>query len=791
MNKLLLFFIAFANISFAQNNNRQYLGYKIVNGDNISVKVSDGEYLLKFYNENIVENTFLPSGETYNPESHAVVLIPKIMEIKTIEKDNKISLRSPGISVEITKNPFQITYYYTTELISEKAGYIKKDSTEAIEFNLDQNEKLFGGGARVLGMNRRGNKLQLYNRALYGYETKAELMNFTMPLVMSSKIYAVHFDNAPIGYLDLDSKKNNTLAYETISGRKTYQVVAADDWENLMAKYSELTGRQPLPPRWALGNFSSRFGYHSQAEVLATAKRFRDEKIPLDAIILDLYWFGKTIQGTLGNFEFDRDSFPEPKKMIDQLSAENVKTILITEPFVLTTSSKWQEAVDKKILATDASGKPYVYDFYFGNTGLIDIFKKEGREWFWDIYKKYTQMGVAGWWGDLGEPEVHPSALRHAVGTADELHNIYGHNWAKLVAEGYKKDFPNQRPFILMRAGYSGSQRFGMIPWSGDVSRSWGGLSGQVEIALQMGMQGMGYVHSDLGGFANANRDDELYYRWLQYGVFNPIFRPHAQEEVASEPVFREKRAKELAKKAIELRYRLLPYNYTLAFENSQNGMPLMRPIFFAEPANDKALNDKTSYFWGDNIYVAPVFEPGQKTMKTYLPNLGYWFDFYSGKKYEGGQEINIRLTDQYIPTFVRGGAFLPMIDVIQSTEDYASQKINLNFYFDENCGSSHGILYDDDGKTPGAFAKGNYQIDNYKSEFDGKKLEIQITNETGNNFNGNPKDYILDFLHIGEPRKIKINGKRIDCIYNKFTEIIRMEIRGKKNFTNKIEIRL
>ncbi len=791
MNRFLIIFIVCANICFAQNTDRKYLSYRIIDGNNISVKVSDGEYLFKFYNENIVENTFLPNGETFNPESHAVVLIPKKMEVKATENDNKISLRSPMISVEITKKPFQITYYYTTELISEKSGYIKKDSTEAIEFNLDQTEKLFGGGARVLGMNRRGNKLQLYNRAHYGYETKAELMNFTMPLVMSSKIYAAHFDNPPIGFLDLDSKKNNTLEYETISGRKTYQVIAADDWENLILKYTELTGRQPLPPRWALGNFSSRFGYHSQAEVLATAKKFRDEKIPLDAIILDLYWFGKTIQGTLGNFEFDRDSFPEPKKMIDQLSAENVKTILITEPFVLTTSSKWKEAVDKKILATDVSGKPFTYDFYFGNTGLIDIFKKEGREWFWDIYKKYTKMGVAGWWGDLGEPEVHPSALRHATGTANELHNIYGHNWAKLVADGYKKDFPEQRPFILMRAGYSGSQRFGMIPWSGDVSRSWGGLSGQVEIALEMGMQGMGYMHSDLGGFANANRDDELYYRWLQYGIFNPIFRPHAQEEVASEPVFRDKRAKDLARKAIELRYKLLPYNYTLAFENNQTGMPLMRPIFFGEAANEKALNDKTSYMWGDNIFVAPIFEPGQKIMKTYLPNLGYWYDFYNGSKYDGGQEITLQLSDDHIPTLIRGGAFIPMIDVIQSTEDYVSQIINLNYYFDENCILSHGTLYDDDGKTPDAFAKNNYQIDRYKSELSRKRLTIKIENQTGINFNGSAKDYLVNILHIGEPRKIKINGKRIDYIYDKFAKKISFKIKGQKDFTNKIEIKL
>ena len=139
--------------------------------------------------------------------------------------------------------------------------------------------------------------------------------------------------------------------------------------------------------------------------------------------------------------------------------------------------------------------------------------------------------------------------MQHATGSADEVHNIYGHDWARLIFEGYQKEYPNERPFILMRAGYSGSQRFGMVPWSGDVNRTWGGLQSQPEIALQMGMQGLGYMHSDLGGFAGANVDDELYTRWLQYGVFQPIFRPHAQEEVPSEPVFRSEKTKQLAKR--------------------------------------------------------------------------------------------------------------------------------------------------------------------------------------------------------------------------------------------------
>jgi oligosaccharide 4-alpha-D-glucosyltransferase len=337
----------------------------------------------------------------------------------------------------------------------------------------------------------------------------------------------------------------------------------------------------------------------------------------VDAIILDLYWFGKDIKGTMGNLEFDKDSFPNPKQMIKDLQSKDVETILITEPFILTTSKRWDEAVKEDVLARDSIGNPATYDFYFGNTGIVDVYSDKGNTWFKTIYKDLSNMGVTGFWGDLGEPEVHPSWVQHATGTADDVHNIYGHDWAKLVYEASLEANPEQRPFILMRAGYSGSQRYGLVPWSGDVNRTWGGLQSQPEIALQMGLQGLAYMHSDLGGFAGANLDDELYVRWLQYGVFQPIYRPHAQEDVPSEPVFRSEKAKNLAKYAIQMRYRMLPYNYSLMYDNSHHGKPLMRPLFFEEPDNDELYSYSSTYLWGQDILVSPVLEPGKEASRS------------------------------------------------------------------------------------------------------------------------------------------------------------------------------
>ncbi|MGW8394143.1 TIM-barrel domain-containing protein [Pseudoduganella sp. HUAS MS19] len=749
--------------AMAQNADRHFLS-AAKNGNALEIGTNDGRYIIKPYSAALVETTFIPKGEVADATSHAVVLAPAVVASTLRDEGGVLEFATQGIAVRVEKQPFRISYLYKGQpLVAEKRGYRRDGGMEAIEFALDGDEALYGAGARATGMNRRGNRFQLYNRAHYGYEARSQLLNFTIPVALSSKKYAIHFDNPQIGYLDFDSRKDGTLSYETIGGRKTYQVIAGEQWEDVVANYTSLTGRQPLPPRWTFGNFASRFGYHTEAETRAVVDKFIADKIPVDAVVLDLYWFGKTVKGTMGNLAWDKESFPNPKGMMADLAAKGVKTVVITEPFVLTTSSRWQEAVDRKVLATDSAGAPFKYDFYFGNTGLVDLYRPEGRDWFWNIYKELKEGGVAGWWGDLGEPEVHPSALRHGSNGqlgADQVHNIYGHDWARLIAEGYKKDFPNERPFILMRAGYSGSQRFGMIPWSGDVQRSWGGLQSQMEIALQMGMQGLAYMHSDLGGFASPMLDDELYVRWLQYGVFQPVFRPHAQEEVPAEPVFRADRAKSLARDAIRLRYAMLPYNYSAAFDNSQTGLPLMRPIMFEGGDNGVA----STYLWGRDFLVAPVTEPGAQRKEVNFPaSSKVWFDFYSGAAHKGGINEIVPVFAEHIPVFVRAGAFVPLAKVVQTTRDYNTRQIELHYYYDASAGATSGKLYDDDGASANAYEQGKYEIARFAGAASASGFEIGIATELGRAWQPVARAYTVKVHNMANrPRSVKLDGKSV-----------------------------
>jgi oligosaccharide 4-alpha-D-glucosyltransferase len=788
------FYAVLCHSAMAQNAGRTFDNVASRDGQ-LEIRTSDGHYVIKPYSQAIIETTFIPNGEQPDPASHAVVLAPAAVPTTVADRGDHIEYATPGLVVTITKSPFRIAYAYKGKpLVAEKLGYFKvrddvatgsKDinkgaarELEAIEFALDGSEALYGAGARAVGMNRRGHRFTLYNKADYGYGATSKQLNYGMPIAMSSKLYALHFDNAQTGYLDFDSKKTNSLTWETIGGRKTYQVIAGDTWQDVVGNYTSLTGKQPLPPRWAFGNFAMRFGYHTEAEARNTVNQFRLDDIPLDAIVLDLYWFGKEVKGTMGNLAWDQDSFPHPTGMVADFQKRGVQTVVISEPFIVDTSSRWQEALDKNILGTGPDGKPLAYDFFFGHTGLIDIFGAPGKDWLWNIYKGLRQQGVTGVWGDLGEPELHPTAMRHATGSADEVHNIYGHQWARLVAEGYQKDFPTERPFILMRAGYSGTQRYGIIPWSGDVDRSWGGLQSQPEIALQMGMQGAGYMHSDLGGFANPVEDDELYARWLQYGVFQPVFRPHAQEEVPSEPVYRNAATKALARDAIRLRYALLPYNYTLGFDNNQLGLPLMRPMVYEEPDNPAAQAMSSTYLWGRDFLVTPVMTKGAQTASVYFPATSAWFDFYSGERYAGGATRTVKLTESHIPVYVRAGAFIPMADVVQTTRDYTTRHIALHYYHDAQAASGAGKLYDDDGLTAQAYEQGKYELLHFASTLQGRRLTLRVQSEVGQQYQRPQRAIDVSVHNVDrKPASVQVDGKAARFAWNATSRLLTVQL--------------
>jgi oligosaccharide 4-alpha-D-glucosyltransferase len=807
--------------SLASTND--YLSHSL-EGNAVVINTNTAKVTLRAYGEGAIATQYQAFKGKF-PASHlpsyAIKEQAMSAELVIKEDENQLTLTLNKLSAVINKSPFSISYYQNVIdqksklLIAEQQGFfsgtvdeiteipavdessaitkiVKELPVQGFRFHLNDTEKLLGGGERVLGMDRRGHSFPLYNRAHYGYTTHSEQMNFSIPAVMSSEKYIVLFDNSAKGYMDLAKKEKNTLEFSAVAGRMSYIVFSADNYPKLLNNYVDVTGKQPLPPRWSLGNYASRFGYRTEAEVRETVDKFIDLDFPLDALILDLYWFGKDIKGHMGNLAWDKAAFPSPEKMISDIKDKGVNTILITEPFVLSTSAKWQDAVDNHALAKDEQGKAKQFDFYFGNTGLVDVFNGKGQQWFNDIYRELYQQGVSGWWGDLGEPEVHPSDTLHtlsdgSVVNADAIHNVYGHQWAKMVFDNQLNMSPDQRPFILMRSGFAGSQRYGMIPWTGDVSRSWGGLKPQVELSLQMSLLGMAYTHSDLGGFAGGETfDQEMYIRWLQYGVFQPIYRPHAQDNIAPEPVFHDKQTQDILREFIKLRYKLLPYNYSLAYQNSTTGMPLMRPVFFEDGTNLSLIDNASSYLWGDAFLVTPVVSANVSSVEINLPS-GIWFDYFTSgnkpaKKYQGNQTIHLPTSLETLPVLVRAGSFIPMIDDIQSTQDYDASKLTLHYYADKLVSAANYEMYEDDGKTYQAIEKGLFELLQFSAKQQGQQLSIKLTRknqvnnlssnkyqtqvETGQGYSGMPKNRSMTLvIHNIEqtPSKISLNNTVIN----------------------------
>ena len=771
------------------SENSSYLSHQLAD-QHLTVTTTLGKLTLSAYSDNVIEANYQYENE-FNKAAFLPSYAIKEKAIKhpfsVTETQQKLVFSAGKIKAIINKTPFSISYYKGEKLLlAEDTGFYigtsvenkKQHKVQGFRFKLDPKEKLLGGGERVLGMDRRGHRMPLYNRAHYGYETQSNQMNFSLPAVFSSNKYILLFDNSAKGWMDLGKSEANIMTFEAVSGRMSYLVFAGDTYPELIQHYVEVTGKQPMPPRWALGSYASRFGYRSEQEVRDTVNKFIELDFPLDALVLDLYWFGRDIKGHMGNLAWDKKAFPTPTKMIKDIKAQGVNTVLITEPFVLSTSTRWDDATKNQALAKDSTGKPKRFDFYFGNTGLIDIFNKDGQKWFNDIYKTLHQQGVMGWWGDLGEPEVHPSDTLHTLAdgnivNADAIHNVYGHQWSKMVYENQLTLAPNKRPFILMRSGFAGSQRYGMIPWTGDVNRTWGGLKPQVELSLQMGILGMGYTHSDLGGFAGGEKfNKEMYIRWLQYGVFQPIYRPHAQDNIAPEVVFHDKETQDILRKFIKLRYNLLPYNYTLAYQNSITGMPLMRPLFFenflSDELNHDLIDNATSYLWGDAFLVTPIVDAGVNSVSVPLPE-GVWFGYFNGERYPGNQTVELKASLSTLPVLIRAGAFIPMIDDIQSTKDYDSSVLTLHYYDDSTISSSNGKMYEDDGKSFNSIEKNQNEILHFNANRNSQHQDngrlVFSFNRTGKGYPQMPETREMSLIihhWLQAPKNITLAGKTI-----------------------------
>ncbi|MBK8053873.1 MAG: DUF5110 domain-containing protein [Saprospiraceae bacterium] len=750
--------LVFINISFAQK------------GDKTNWNVLP-------YNENIVKLIYQPSGYlTSENISDAVILKPV--------KHTKIPIETLGNEIIIgDKTKVSVNYHMAA------------NGMRGFSIGLADHEKIYGGGERALPLNRRGYSFNLHNNPWYGYENGADNLNYSVPFFQSSLGYGIFFDNPSSGQADIGKSVENKMNVTFSSGELNVYIIFGNTPEKILSQYHLLTGKQGLPPRWTLGNFMSRFGYSTEKQVMEISKTMVDEIIPFDGVIIDLFWFGDSIKGTMGNLEWvNKSRWPDPAGMIKKLKDKNKKTILITEPFILKSSLNYE--VSKKYHATDSLGQPFVLtDFYFGLGGLIDIFRKDAANWFWEKHDRQNKIGVAAWWGDLGEPEKHPSEMYHDLTDsgfkrrfkANEVHNLYGHYWTKMLYENYSKHYPDTRLFSLNRSGFAGSQRYNIIPWSGDVSRSWSGFKAQLPLMLGMSMSGIPYIHSDAGGFAGGSGDYELYIRWLQFSAFTPILRPHgtalfeldpAAYSFPSEPALMPEPYKSMAREVIQLRYKLLPYNYTLAYQQTILGKPLVSPLYYVFPNDKKAEPIEDQFMWGENIMVVPITDKGAISKECLLPE-GKWYELNfnqsRGEKIIEKSVVVPALLEKPV-LFVKSGSFIPIIDKSgASTEDYTTDTLTVHYYFDNK--KSSYTLFNDDGWSKSSLKNDNYELLTFSAEPQAEQLSITLQLKKGKKFpkRTHPRHIIFvihgnDELMYTQPGSSKSNKHKLQLVNNRYS---------------------
>jgi oligosaccharide 4-alpha-D-glucosyltransferase len=712
---------------------RKIIDYQIKNNI-LTLHTNHGSVKVSFYTPKMVEVKNF-KGTPDVPDSSVAIILPPEAKTRLTDRGNHLILNSDSMQVVIDKNPERIRFvYHHDTLLKEARGYFQRSDNDGLQFKMTNGERFYGLGERAVN-NLKGKRFELFNQAHYNYQIGEPNLNFSVPLLLSSHKYLLFFDNHEKGYADIGKSEKDRLEFGAIGGLMKYVFIAGYSYPDIYKSYGQLTGTQPLPPRWALGNLQSRMAYRTQKETDSIVNLMHEKRFPIDAIILDFYWFGDSIKGTMGRLAWYKPHWPHPKQMIAKFRREGVKTILITEPYILDTLKNFHIADSLHILATDSLGKTYVnHEFYFGPGALIDIFKPQARQWFWQQYRKQINIGVAGWWGDLGEPESHPFDQYCVNGSAWQIHNVYGFYWEKMIFDNYRKEYPQERVFDLNRAGYAGSQRWSVFPWSGDVARSWGGLQAQLPVMLHMSLSGMPFIHADAGGFAQGVRDDTLYTRWLQFACFSPILRPHGSG-IPSEPVFFNDTTQRIVRFFMQERYRLLPYLYTATWEAHKNGTPLIRPLFFTWPEDTTAYSVMDEYLWGNDFLVAPVLHKTIKQKRVYLPK-GTWYDWWTGRKYTGGQWVILPVHLQTIPVFVKAGSFIPMAKAVESTDDYSSENLTVRFYPAEEGTGSSGLMYEDDGKTFGAYERGAYEL----LQFENSDGTVFRFNRTGNGYKGMPE---------------------------------------------------
>lgn len=484
-------------------------------------------------------------------------------------------------------------------------------------------------------------------------------------------------------------------------GQYTEYVFAGPDMPTILTAYTGLTGRMAPPPIWALGYHQSRWADYTQDDVETIARRHRSEAVPCDGLWLDIdYMDGYRV------FTWDPEAFPDPPAMLQRLADQGFRVVTIIDPGIKHDPGYrvYDQALERDVLCLTEGGDVYIGQVWPGRTAFPDFATPEARAWWGELNAAHVRSGLAGIWNDMNEPAtgmISPSRMRFDRGreSHERFHNQYALLMAMATTAGLLEAMPELRTFVLSRAGFAGIQRYA-ANWMGDNLSRWDHLALSVPMGNGLGVSGQPFVGADIGGFA-GNAQAELFVRWTQHGVLTPFCRNHSASGNVDQYVWAwGDVVRDIARAAIRLRYRLLPYLYAAFLRATETGAPVQRPLVF-DYQGDGAVQDlDDQYLLGSDLLVAPVVEPGMTARQVYLP-AGTWFDWHSGEVLTGGRYVVAPTPMESIPIYARGGAVIPMWpEAPDSTDNHHPEVIELHVFVPADDGEHASLLQEDDGVT-------------------------------------------------------------------------------------------
>lgn len=694
------------------------------------------------------------------------------------EESNAWELFTPQLRIRMNKKPMQLQIFDKWQKLIfsdyQEQGHLADGSATSARKLLRSDEQFYGLGEKSGPLNRRGRSYTMWNSDRPCYSISEDPLYKSIPFFMSSYNYGIFLDNTYKTQFDFGEQSNDYYSFDAPDGPFIYYFIHGKDYKQILSRYIDLTGKPILPPKWAFGFAQSRGLYTKEAQALEIAAEFRRRQIPCDIIYQDIGWTQH-----LQDFEWREGNYSNPEQMLTTLREQGFRVILSQDPVISQNNRRqWAEADSLGFFVRDVrTGTTYDMPWpWGGNCGVVDFTLPAVADWWGAYQQKPLDAGAAGFWTDMGEPawsneeDLDRLHMQHHIGMHDEVHNIYGLTWDKVVKEQFEQRNPNRRVFQMTRAAYAGLQRY-TFGWSGDsgnggdVTEGWPQLRNQVAIGISAGLGGIPFWTTDISGYCGDITDHEamaeLYTRWMQFGIFNPLSRAHHEGDNAVEPWQFGERAERHSRSAIELKYRLFPYLYSYAREAHDSGLPLLRGLFMEYPHDEQALAIDDQFLFGEELLVAPVLRKGERVRRLYLPE-GEWYDFHDPRQtYFGGETIAYRAPLSVIPLFVKKGSIIPMMPVMQYIHERSDYPLWVHVYPHYEEESARFQLYEDEGEDLG-------YLENVASRThftcttlpDGYLMEI--TPHDNGFRQSDRRNFILTFHLEKQPSRVTLNGKSV-----------------------------